>query len=82
MADSEELKLQIPWLDQVLGGVMVACSVIAAVGNTTGMVVMARICKKGNATFSTIIFLNVAFANLVRIYNIPYWGLWRGKLAV
>ena len=61
--------LMVPQLDQFLGVTLLVCSVIAVLGNVTALAVMGRICRKGNAKFSTIIFFNIAFVNLVRFHE-------------
>lgn len=58
-------QLMVPHLDYFLGVTLIVCSVVAVVGNVIAVIIMGRICKKGNAKFSTIIFLNIAVVNLV-----------------
>ena len=55
----------LPHLDQFLGVTLIVCSIIAVVGNVIAVGAMGRIFWKGNAKFSTIIFFNIAFVNLV-----------------
>ena len=61
----------VPSLDRVLGVTLIVCSVVAVVGNSAALCVMGRICRKGSAKFSTIIFFNIAFVNLVSGEGFP-----------
>ena len=62
-------QLMVPHLAYFLGVTLLVCSVVAVVGNVLAVLIMGRICWKGNAKFSTIIFLNIAVVNLVRCFG-------------
>ena len=54
-----------PTLDVALGVVMVICSVVAVLGNGAAIALMTRVFWRGRSNFTTVIYVNIAFAGLV-----------------